>query len=311
MKTSHRSRAAPGVRRRTRAALVATLALAGAAAALPAHAQSLQPGKSWLSIWSAAKNETTSTSYAQVTRARLFNPADPANPASPTAQVTVTYYQYGCWGQIAAQEKVVVPPGQYNGFSSLFAAWPGQLFGTGCLWIKSDVPIVPVNGHVQQGFTDSSTGHNWKRAVRTEFWPAGKTGAQAWASYWEHATPLGGPQYGGRFTGGYVLYPVRQAKDAPPVPPAQVTVTHRIGTCTAGALWQVQTFALQAGQFTSFGTSGSSDSTSQGCVTIVSDQPVVAFNGAIYDLVLDPVGGGQAHVQFAVGYQATTWPPPD
>jgi hypothetical protein len=311
MKTRQTLQRARPIARLARMAIVVAVAAAGVLSTLPAFAQSLDPAKSWLSVWSAAKNEAASFSYAQVTRARLFNPADPSDPASPTAQVTVTYYQYGCWGQAAARETLVVPPGQYNGFSSLFAAWPGQLFGTGCLSIKSDVPVVPVNGHIQEGFTDQASGHDWRRAVRTDFWPVGKKGALAWSSYWEHATPLGGPQYGGRFTGGFVLNPVRQVKGAPPVPTAHVTVTHRVGACTVGAVWLTETFELQAGQLKSFVTSSSSNATAQGCVTIVSDQPVVAFNGAIYDVGLDPASGEQRHSRVAVGYQAMGWLPPD
>lgn len=281
------------------------LAISTAAGAAP-----LKPASHWLSVWGALQNQSTTTDYGQVTRVRLFNPADPADPAAATAHVTVTWYLYDCWGVAAAEETLPVPPGQYNGVSSLFAAYPETLVGNGCLAIRSDAPIVPVNGRIEEGSYSYSTGQNWRSARRTEFWRTGQPGHTAWSSYWEHSTPLGGPQYGGHFTGAYILYPARQkGRTAPPVPPAQVTVTHFVGACNSSTIWRQDTFQLGSGEIEVTDSSPAAGATGsgQGCLLVTSDQPVVAFNGAIYDISHDPASGDTSRSEVAITFQPVYW----
>jgi hypothetical protein len=224
--------------------------------------------------------------------------------------VTVTWYLYDCWGVAAAEETLLVPPGQYNGVSSLFAAYPGSLVGNGCLAIRSDVPIVPVNGRIEEGSYTYNTGQNWRSARRTEFWRAGQAGHTAWVSHWEHSTPLGGPQYGGRFTGAYVLYPARQnSRTAPPVPPAQVTVTHFVGVCNSSTIWRQDKFQLGSGEIEAVGSFLGEGQTGlgQGCLLVTSDQPVVAFNGVIYDVKASPLSGDYSRSEVAITFQPVDW----
>lgn len=285
-------------------------ALAGALVigAMPAAAAPQSPAYKWLSVWSNTQGGVST----QFTAGRLFNPADPADLAAPTANVTVTYYQDACWGTTAASQSQAIPPGQHGSFLTLLAAYPDTLYGTGCLWIQSDAPIVPVNGRFEETVGDPAITTPSRMAQRTEFWRAGQPGHTGWVSHWEHSTPLGGPQYGGRFSGGYVLYTARQkSRTAPPVPPAHVTVTHFIGACDAAAVWKQEQFELGSGQFRGYDSFPVADAlTGQGCVKVTSDQPVVAFNGAVYDTIYSPANGGTTKSAFATTFQPVAWSVP-
>lgn len=270
--------------------------LLAAALAGPAPALAESPSKSWLSIWDAIHQPLPDGgTYVRTTQARLFNPADPADPLSPTAQVKVTYFQHDCWGPVAATEQASIPPGQHGSLSTLFAAYPSWLSGTGCLWIRSSAPIVPQNAAVSES--------EW--ATETDFWRTGKVPATRWSSYWEHANALGGPELGATSTNGWVLNPARQTAATGPLPPAHVTVTLYIGACGVGQVWKSESYTLAPGQFGLFNSylpryplgSGA------GCLFISSDQPVVPLHGELREAV-GSVGTA------ATTFQPVTWNPP-
>lgn len=270
------------------AAAACVLLSAALAASAPALAET--PSKSWLSIWNAIYQPLPNGStYVRTTQARLFNPADPADPLSPMAKVKVTYFQHDCWGPVAATEQVSIPPGQHGSFSTLFAAYPSWLGGTGCLWISSNAPIVPQNARVDEA--------EW--ATEADFWRTGKIPATRWTSYWEHANAIGGAELGGTSTSGWVLNPARQTDATGPLPSAQVTVTLYIGACGVGQVWKSASYTLAPGQFGLFNSSlprYSSDS-GAGCLFISSDQPVVPLHGELREAV------------GSVGTAATTFQP--
>jgi hypothetical protein len=136
------------------------------------------PAKSWLSLWDAIKQPAGDDFYVRNTTARLFNPANPADPTAATAHVTITYFQHDCWGPVAVTESQVVPPGQHGSFSTLFAGYPASLYGTGCLWIKSERPSC------------RERCPEW--AIENDFWRKAQVPATRWTSYWEHSVALGG-----------------------------------------------------------------------------------------------------------------------
>ena len=261
-------------------------------------------------MWNALQNQSNTHDYGHVTRVRIFNPADPTDPASPTAHVTVTWYLYDCWGVAAAEETLPVPPGQYNGVSKPVRRLPGEAR-------RQRLPRHP------QRYADRAGQRSHRRRLvhlqhRPELaqrpahrvWRAGQAGHTAWISHWEHSTPLGGPEYGGRFTGAYVLYPARQkSRTAPPVPPAHVTVTHFVGTCNSSTIWRQDNFDLGSGNLQDIGSSLAEGQTGlgQGCLLVTSDQPVVAFNGTIYDISYSPVTGDQSRSEVAITFQPVNW----
>ncbi len=284
-------------------AVVAGMLIACALALLAtsAGAAPLKPAKRWLSVWNNAQGSPNAATF---TSGRLFNPADPADPVAPSAHVTVTYFQYGCWGMVAAQATQTIPPGQHGSFSTLLAAYPDKLYGWGCLAIASDVPIVPVNGRLLENVVNPGDGNTTEWAYRTEFWRAGKAGSTAWVSHFEHSEALGGPQYGGRFTGGWILNPARQKPGTALLPPAHVTVRLFNGACGAGTLWRQDEIELGPGQLGSFDSMPTGGSTlGQGCVLITSDLPVVAFNGAMYAVATS------ARSTTAITFQPVQWAP--
>ncbi len=267
------------------------------ALAVPASALAQGQAKSWLSIWNAVYQPLPNgTNYVRTTQARLFNPADPSDPAAPTAQVNVTYFQHDCWGPVAATEQSSIPPGQHGSFSTLFAAYPAWLSGTGCLWIRSSAPIVPQNAKVEES--------EW--ATEADFWRSAKVPATRWSSYWEHANALGGPGIGGTSTSGWVLNPARQTARSEPLPPAQVTVTFHRGACGVGAVWKSESYTLVPGQFALFYSSLPRyvDNAGAGCLFISSDQPVVPLHGELREAV-GSVGTA------AITFQPVTWNPPE
>lgn len=273
-------------RLKTPAACIAGILIAATASAAET------PAKSWLGLW---ENVTSlGGSLARYTVARPFNPADPADPAAPDANVTVTYFQHDCWGPVAAKESQVIPPGQHGSFSTLFAGYPASLWGTGCLLIKSDAPIVPMNGHAEE----------WEVAREIDFWRTAKPASARWTSYWEHANALGGAALGGVSTSGWVLNPARQATRTEPLPPAHVTVTFYKGACGSSSLWKQETHTLGPGQFALYFSHlpAVDENVGAGCLFIASDQPVVPLNGEIRNAV-------QTVATAAMTFQAVDWNP--
>ena len=253
------------------------------------------PAKSWLSIWDAIKQPAGDGYYVRNTTARLFNPANPADPAAPTAHVTITYFQHDCWGPVAVKESQVIPPGQHGSFSTLFAGYPASLYGTGCLWIKSDAPIVPMNARVEEA--------EW--ALENDFWRTALVPTTRWTSYWEHSVALGGPALGGIRTSGWVLNPARQLSRTEPLPSAHVTVSFYKGACGIGALWKQESFTLGPGQFALYYSDLLSfdDNVGSGCLFIASDQPIVPLYGELRN-------AQQSVASAATSFQPVSWNPP-
>lgn len=289
--------------------LLATLVTAYALLSTTLSLAADNPAKNWLSIWSNANNQWSGGGFARFTTARILNPANPADPSAQIATVTVTFFQSACWGQVAAQESQTIAPGQFGSYSSLLAGYPESLAGTGCLWIHSDAPVIPVNGRTYENLSNTSNGESSQMAISADFWRAGKVPGNRWVSYWEHSVPFGGPEFGGVYTGGYVLNPARQKNRTETLPAATVTVTHYKGACGVGPVWRQDSFQLAAGQFTSHLSSpaDTTDKIGQGCLYISSDQPIVAFNGALYTVANNPVSGQQSESASATTYQQVDW----
>ncbi len=267
------------VRMCARAAVLAACAALGPPAALALES----PARSWLSIWENTNNVYSGGASTRATNARILNPADANDPAALPAHVTVTYFQSACWGAVAAQESQTIPPGSIGSLSSFLATYPASLSGNGCLWIRSDVPVVPLNGRIEDSVGASGSVYvQWSREV--DFWRTAKMPAPRWTAYWEDVVALGGSQYGGISTSGWVLNPARQKSRAEPLPAAHVTVTFRKGACAGGAIWKQETLTLAPGQYGLFFSAllSGDDNLGFGCLDIASDQPVVPLNGYLY-----------------------------
>ncbi len=260
------------------AALTACAAL-GSPAALAIES----PARSWLSIWENTNNVYSGGSSTRATNARILNPADANDPAALPAHVTVTYFQSACWGAVAAQESKTISPGSIGSLSSFLAAYPASLSGNGCLWIRSDVPVVPINGRIEDS-VDAAGDVYLQSSREADFWRTAKLPALRWTAYWENVVALGGSQYGGVSTSGWVLNPARQKSRAEPLPSAHVTVTFRKGACAGGPIWKQETLTLAAGQYGLFFSNllSGDDNLGFGCIDIASDQPVVPLNGYLY-----------------------------